>query len=145
MADYARLGKVRPVDTGIGANFIEHVAIIVTDLDRARDFYGRVLGLAEVSRPESFDFPGTWYQLGNTCLHLLGKPNRDADSSRHFCVRVVDLKVAETHLKSAGWPIRWETKYKILGIDRFFLHDHDGNRIEVQGPEARSNGADGRP
>jgi catechol 2,3-dioxygenase-like lactoylglutathione lyase family enzyme len=122
---------------GIGATFIEHVAIIVTDLNLSRDFYQRVLGLTEVGRPESFDFPGTWYQMGNTCLHLLGKPIRDTDSSRHFCVRVADLQVAAKHLESVGWPIRWETKYKIVGIDRFFLHDPDGNRIEVQGPEAK--------
>lgn len=123
------------MSNGIGATFIEHVAIIVTELERARDFYGRVLGLTEVPRPESFDFPGTWYQLGNTCLHLLGKPGRDNDSSRHFCLRVSDLRAAEKHLQSQGWPYQWQKKHKIIGIDRFFLHDPDGNRIEVQGPE----------
>lgn len=128
-------GTVRRVSNGIGASFIEHVAIIVTDLDRARDFYGRVLGLREVPRPESFDFPGTWYQLGSTCLHLLGKPIRDSESSRHFCMRVPDLGIAEKHLQSVGWPFQWQTKHKIIGIDRFFLYDPDGNRIEVQGPE----------
>lgn len=126
------------MNNGIGAAFIEHVAIIVTDLERARDFYGRVLGLIEVARPESFDFPGTWYQIGTTCLHLLGKPTRDTECSRHFCIRVPDLRSAEAHLKLMSWPFQWQAKHKIIGIDRFFLHDPDGNRIEVQGPELPS-------
>jgi catechol 2,3-dioxygenase-like lactoylglutathione lyase family enzyme len=126
------------VSTGIGETYIEHVAIIVTDLDRAKDFYSRVMGLREVPRPESFDFPGAWYQLGDTCLHLLGKLNRDSESSRHFCVRVRDLRAAANHLESMKWPVRWEAKHKIIGIDRFFLYDPDGNRIEIQGPELNS-------
>lgn len=135
MADAMGLRYSSSVNNGIGATFIEHVAIIVTDLDRARDFYGRVLGLEEVARPESFDFPGTWYQVGRTCLHLLGKPAKDCESSRHFCFRVPDLQVAERHLQSVGWPYQWQKKHKIIGIDRFFIYDPDGNRIEVQGPE----------
>ena len=53
------------------AERIDHVAIIVTDLERARQFYSGVLGLREVARPESFDFIGAWFQIGPTCLHLL--------------------------------------------------------------------------
>lgn len=135
MADATRFRYSPIVSNGIGASFIEHVAIIVTDLDLARDFYARVLGLVEVARPESFDFPGTWYQVGSTCLHLLGKPSKDTESSRHFCFRVPDLQAAEKHLQTTGWPYQWQKKHKIIGIDRFFIYDPDGNRIEVQGPE----------
>jgi len=124
-----------PVTTGIAAIYIEHVAIIVTDLNRSRDFYAKVLGLTEVARPESFDFPGAWYQIGSTCLHLLAKPAKDSESPRHFCIRVKDVKAAAEHIESFDWPIRWEAKYKIIGIDRFFVYDPDGNRIELQGPD----------
>ena len=116
---------------------IDHVAIIVTDLERSKHFYASVLGLREVPRPDSFDFPGAWYQMGETCLHLLGKPASDSESTRHFCIRVKNIPAAAQHLESVGWPIRWEAKYKIIGIDRFFLHDPDGNRIEIQGPEMK--------
>jgi glyoxylase I family protein len=123
------------VSNGINADRIDHVAIIVTDVSRAKDFYARVLGLTEVPRPASFDFPGAWYQMGATCLHLLGKPALDSESPRHFCIWVPDLKAAAAHLESVSQPVRWEAKYKIIGIDRFFLYDPDGNRIEIQGPE----------
>jgi catechol 2,3-dioxygenase-like lactoylglutathione lyase family enzyme len=36
---------------------IDHVQINVTDLTMAKQFYGGVLELEEVPRPESFDFP----------------------------------------------------------------------------------------
>lgn len=40
-----------------------HVSVTVTDLDKAKAFYGDVLGLKEIPRPD-FRFPGVWYSLG---------------------------------------------------------------------------------
>jgi catechol 2,3-dioxygenase-like lactoylglutathione lyase family enzyme len=121
--------------SAFGAERIDHVTIIVTDLKRADDFYRRVLQLTEVPRPESFDFPGSWYQIGPTVLHLMGKPQPDSSSVRHFCLWVRDVRAAASHAESQNWPISWQTKHKIRGIDRFFLHDPDGNRVEVQGAD----------
>jgi len=119
--------------SSISAERIDHVSIIVTDLNRAKAFYGEVLGLREVPRPESFDFPGAWYQIGGTFLHLLGKPGPDSHSPRHFCLWVPDLRSAAQHLEAAGCLVLWEARHKIPGIDRFFIRDPDGNRIEIQG------------
>jgi len=122
----------------LGAERIEHVTIIVTDLGRARSFYTNVLGLREVPRPKSFDFPGAWYEIGPTFLHLLGKPHQDSISSRHFCLWVGDVPRAARAVEAAGHPVVWEAKHKIPGIDRFFVYDLDGNRIEIQGPQSIS-------
>ena len=121
---------------GISAQRIDHVAIIVTDLSRSKQFYGEVLGLKEVGRPESFDFPGAWYEIGPTFLHLLGKPAPDAGSPRHFCLWVTDIRAAASRMEAAGVDVQWNFKHKIPGVDRFFTYDPDGNRIEIQGPEA---------
>ena len=65
-----RLSAVRlPFMDDFGAERIDHVTILVTDLDKARDFYARVLGLREVPRPPSFDFPGMWFKTGPAFLH----------------------------------------------------------------------------
>ena len=120
----------------IGAERIEHVTIVVTDLNKARAFYAGVLGLVEVPRPPSFDFPGAWYQIGPTLLHLLGKPQRDSASPRHFCLWVAGVPEAASAIESSGSPVIWEAKHKIPGVDRFFIYDPDGNRIEIMGPEA---------
>jgi len=123
-------------DERITVERIEHVAVVVTDVLRAKDFYGRVLGMTEVPRPASFDFAGAWYRNGPTDLHLITNPEADARSRRHVAFFVSDLRQAARALEWEGFPVRWETKYKIIGLDRFFTEDPDGNRIEIMGREA---------
>src|SRR5213078_2110636 len=106
---------------------IEHTAVIVTDVERAKHFYGGVLGLTEVPRPESFDFPGAWYRNGPSDLHIISRPQADAESRRHVAFYVSDLQTAARVLEGNGYPVLWERKYKILKIDRFFTRDPDGN------------------
>ena len=38
-------------------------------------------------------------------------------------------------LEARGETVAWQDRYKIGGVDRFFIRDPDGNRIEVQGPD----------
>src|SRR5262249_60317416 len=51
------------------ASGYSHVAISVTDLDAARDFYCDVLGFEVLPRPD-FGFPGLWLRVGSLQLHL---------------------------------------------------------------------------
>jgi glyoxylase I family protein len=114
---------------------LDHVSIIVTDVARALAFYTGVLGLTEIPRPKSFDFPGAWLQVGPEVIHLLGQPAPDPRGRRHFCLWVADVHAAARYLEGRGLPVRWDTNYKIEGIDRFFTEDPDGNRVEIQGTE----------
>jgi catechol 2,3-dioxygenase-like lactoylglutathione lyase family enzyme len=109
---------------------IEHVAVIVSDIERAKAFYGGVLGMTEVPRPETFNFPGAWYRNGPTDLHLISRAQIDGESRRHVAFYVVDLQVAARVLQAHGYPVLWETM-KITGLDRFFTRDPDHNRIEI--------------
>lgn len=121
---------------GLVVERLEHVAVVVTDVDRARAFYRDVLGLKEIPRPKSFDFPGAWFHCGPEVIHLLGADAPDLKGRRHFCLWVKDVHAAARHVESRGLPVRWDTKYKIEGVDRFFTDDPDGNRIEIQGSDA---------
>jgi glyoxylase I family protein len=114
----------------------DHVAIYVTDLVRADTFYGGVLGLRQVPRPESFDFPGLWYHFGNNTLHLLVERECQPEHGRHFCLWVADVYSAARRVKQMGCEMLWNSRHKIVGIDRFFTRDPDGNRIEIQGSDA---------
>ena len=50
---------------------LHHVALPVSDLERAAKFYREVLGLEELERPH-FSFAGKWYRLaGDQQLHLI--------------------------------------------------------------------------
>lgn len=59
------------------ATCLHHVTLIVEDLERSQQFYGEVLGLAEIAR---FDarFPGLFYRCAGAEIHLIvaAKPQR---------------------------------------------------------------------
>ena len=50
---------------------IQHVGLVVSDLERSRRFYADALGLEEVERPPNFMFEGTWFRFGENEIHLL--------------------------------------------------------------------------
>ncbi len=94
----------------------------------------RCSDLEEAPRPESFDFAGAWYRIGEVDLHLVVRPP-EPDSEDHFCLWVADVHGTAAALEARGERVAWQDRYKIRGVDRFFIRDPDGNRIEVQGPD----------
>ena len=112
----------------LNVHFLHHVTLSVTDLDRSKDFYGRVLGLHELPR-RGVGAGGAWYQVGPSQINLLTRDQPDADSSRHFAVCVDSIRQAE------GLELTPTTK--VGNINRFFLRDPDGNRVEIVCPSGQ--------
>jgi glyoxylase I family protein len=116
---------------------IHHVSISVSDLGRAKEFYGGVLGLAEIARP-AFDFAGAWYQTGEGQLHLIVHPGRakagDSDAidtrDRHFALRVRNYGAALEHLKAHAVAYRAKPR-NLTERPQIYLADPDGNVIEL--------------
>src|SRR5436190_14990685 len=100
---------------------IDHVSVVVTNVERSRRFYRDMLGLAEIAKPRTFDFVVLWFELGNQQLHLLHKPQPDARSPRHFALRVADVRAARDHCRAHGLAV--EETVPIPGADRFFVYD----------------------
>ena len=122
---------------------LDHCTVLVTDVKKARRFYGDVLGLREVAPPKEFDFVAVWYDLGGQYLHLLLKDRPDTNSPRHFCLHVTDVRAAREHFRKLGVAV--DETVKIAAADRFFVRDPDGNRIEVlQWERPYDPDADGR-
>ena len=116
--------------TGLRVTQLDHVTVIITDLERSRRFYTDVLGLREVSPPYTFDFVVLWFALGeNQYVHLLHKPQADTVSPRHFALRVADAAAAREHCRTHGLAV--EETVRIPNADRFFVRDPDGDRIEI--------------
>lgn len=98
----------------------------------AKHFYGVVMGLAEVPKPESSrGRGGAWYQLGPMQLHLSiedveGMP----PSKRHVCYTVSDLAAAEMRFREAGVEIVPDD-IPTPGWSRFYVRDPGGNRLEI--------------
>jgi catechol 2,3-dioxygenase-like lactoylglutathione lyase family enzyme len=108
---------------------IDHCTVLITNIEKAREFYGSKLGLPEIPAPREFDFVALWYDLGGQYLHLLLKDQPDAISPRHFCLHVDDVNAARKTLRARGLKI--DETVKVAAADRFFVRDPDGNRIEI--------------
>src|SRR5689334_23896657 len=117
--------------------FIHHVSVCVTDLERSRQFYGEVLGLRELPRPD-LGFPGAWYEVGGSQqLHLLVHP---ASKTRrgtteidgrdgHFAFRVSSYEETLAQLRTHGVAL-FELGPNATPWAQIFVTDPDGNVIE---------------
>ena len=113
---------------------IDHVNVTVPRPleDAAKHFYGVVMGMKEVPKPESSrGRGGAWYQLGPVQLHLsIEDGPGDRTSQRHVCYTVNSLSEAEERFRQAGVEILPDDR-PIEGVHRFYLRDPGGNRLEI--------------
>lgn len=113
---------------------LQHVNVrIAPEVEAAtKEFYGKVLGLEEVLKPEeSRGRGGAWYQLGMMQLHLsLEKGLDQKNTKQHICFLVSDLESCRAHLEAAGVEI-FPDDLPMEGWPRFYVRDPGGNLIEV--------------
>ncbi len=121
---------------------IEHISIVVKDLERSRHFYVDVLGMTPVPRP-NFPFDGLWFQAGPTLLHLIlehpesGPADRDqplhlqVSRTRHTAFLVDDALAAKARLDELGIPIASGPKPRPDGPMQLTVFDPDNNVIEL--------------
>ena len=120
---------------------LHHVSICVTDIDKARQFYGGVLGLREIpeERPQAFDFPGAWYDLGEgRQLHLIvhTRPRTLRGTTEidfldgHLALRVRSYAQTRALLEAQGIPMEDRPKNP-TPWPQIYVTDPDGNIIEL--------------
>ncbi len=118
-----------------------HVSFSVSDIDRARAFYGDLLGLPEIERPD-FGFPGAWYQAGEVQVHLIQTPpgaptgtppDRISPVANHAAFEIEDYAAVCATLRSRDVALI-ETGAE---VGQIFLQDPDGNVIELIQPGGR--------
>ena len=122
---------------------IDHVTIVVKDLQRSREFYCNLLGMAEIERPD-FGFPGCWFQAGSTQVHLIleqdgcSTPGCGLDPDRvgaglthHFAFQVNDARGAAAILETAGVRIQGGPVVRPDGCIQVWFYDPDGHCVEV--------------
>ena len=120
---------------GIGITQVHHIQIFVPrEAEKeARHFYGEILGLQEIIKPEEFHRnEGGWYQHGPNQLHmsLLKHTEDNFGSQRHVCYMVADLAAAEKTMREAGVEIIPDDR-PFPGWTRFYVRDPGGNYIEI--------------
>ena len=119
----------------VGITQVHHIQIFVPHEveQEAKHFYGEILGLAEIPKPEAFHKnEGAWYQHGPNQLHmsLLRHPEDNRGSLRHVCYMVADLASAEKTMREAGVEILPDDR-PFDGWIRFYVRDPGGNYIEI--------------
>jgi uncharacterized protein YhfF/catechol 2,3-dioxygenase-like lactoylglutathione lyase family enzyme len=98
--------------------------------DEARIFYGEILGLKEVPKPESLlKNGGLWFELADIGFHIGVEDMESAISKRHPAFEVENIKVVREYLISKNVTIKEDTE--IPNIERFSIFDPWGNRIEL--------------
>lgn len=101
---------------------------------QARAFYGLVLGLLEVDKPEALRARGgVWFACGDQQLHI-GTTHGFAPASKaHPALRIhdADLQALAQRLAAAGSTVQWDTA--IPHVRRFYTSDPWGNRLELIG------------
>ncbi len=109
--------------------------------DEARDFYGRLLGLEEIEKPEVLrKNGGLWYSVADVQLHV-GAEDVVAPSKRHPAFEVADAAGVRAYLERHN--VRTRDEPDIPGVvHRFSLFDPFGNRIELLEKTAAATAGD---
>jgi catechol 2,3-dioxygenase-like lactoylglutathione lyase family enzyme len=117
---------------------INHVALIVDNLESCRNFYTNVLGLEELPA-FPFDYPVQFYKI-NDHQQLHRTEWKDAVSFRgHLCVEVDDFNESFRKFKELGIidTAPWGKVRKLKGgAMQMFIRDPAGNLIEISHPDA---------
>ena len=114
---------------------LDHGSLCVGDIEKAEWFYGELLGLKPLPRPD-FGFPGAWFDAGGTPVHLTtgGYLRDDASDLRpndgHLAFLVDDLEELIEELTEAEvhW---WELPNSPAADRQVFFRDPWGNMIEI--------------
>ena len=135
---------------------IHHVSLPVSSIEKAKDFYGGVLKLKEIKRPDSMvsgskAFPGAWYEVGDRALHLIvddestfrkyqdGKAKPLSSRDIHFAIRVQSFGETLRYLLEQGYDKGAEEGEKAMkvspkssaGFPQIYITDPDNNVIEL--------------
>lgn len=110
---------------------IDHVllAMPVGGEPQARAFYGGLLGLAEIEKPEPLaSRGGCWFGEGPMILHLGVQNDFTPAAKAHPALIAADLDALFDRLRAAGVEVSRDSA--LPGVARFYARDPFGNRLE---------------
>ncbi len=125
---------------------LNHVNLVVNDLQRAKHFYCEVLGMTDLPRPADLAVTGAWLRSGSAEIHLIveayathapgdlsfgaaAKPGVEIGSSRHFSLVINDTAVLVARLAECGVPIAFGPIARFGGLVQTYCYDPDGHLV----------------
>lgn len=98
--------------------------------EAARTFYGELLGLAEIEKPEHLRRRGgVWFACGEQQIHIGVTSDFVPRRKGHPALEVQNLSAWRAHLEQARIAINEDEP--LPGWTRFYIADPWGNRIEL--------------
>jgi catechol 2,3-dioxygenase-like lactoylglutathione lyase family enzyme len=97
----------------------------------ARRFFGELVGLREIEKPEPLRARGgAWFALGNRQFHVGVEADFEPARKAHVALRLAppELDDLAKRLTDARAPVLWDDT--LPGERRFYSEDPWGNRIE---------------
>ncbi|MFK7801705.1 MAG: VOC family protein [Anaerolineae bacterium] len=124
---------------------LNHIGLIVADLDQTRIFYIDFLGMKEAARPSNFLFGGAWFEAGDGYeIHAIIAADTSADAgipepgigkteglATHFAFEVDDLDSYLERAKTLGIQISGGPLNRGLGANQAYFQDPDGYQVEL--------------
>ena len=123
---------------------IHHINIQISDRERTREWYEKVLGAEFLDRGPALNRGQLQLRLGNAELHTNDTPNPVQVPAVHFAAEIKDWDEMIAHLDSLGVPYS-RTPRSAPGADKdstwgsrdytgnhyTYIRDPDGNMIEL--------------
>lgn len=131
-ASSVAIRRQSPRDIFMKIYALDHVqlAMPVGEETAARAFYGRLLGLTEVPKPENLaQRGGVWFESGSLRLHLGVEQDFRPAKKAHPALLVDGLDDLSARLKAAGVAVVADEP--LAGYIRVYVSDPFGNRIEL--------------
>ncbi|MDV2581737.1 VOC family protein [Alkalibacillus haloalkaliphilus] len=98
--------------------------------DEARHFFGEILGLPELEKPEDLKKRGgVWFELGDHQLHIgVEEPFSPAEKA-HPALEVANLEGLMARFDE--YNVEYKQDDKLPGANRIYTQDPFGNRLEI--------------
>jgi catechol 2,3-dioxygenase-like lactoylglutathione lyase family enzyme len=126
---------------------INHVNIVVQDLEKAIRFYCEVLGMENVTRNPTFASRGAWLRKNYAEIHLIHvdsathapgdlsfmaaeNTDKEISNSRHFSLVIDDTESLVSQLQKHKIPIVYGPVDRPGGLVQTYCYDRDGHLIE---------------
>jgi catechol 2,3-dioxygenase-like lactoylglutathione lyase family enzyme len=100
----------------------------------AEEFYGRLLGMEQIAKPQALaGRGGCWFGAGAQELHVGVEQQHFIPAGKAHPALAVEsaprLHELADALAAAGHSVRWDEA--LDGVQRFFVRDPFGNRLEL--------------
>ena len=122
----------------MGIKSIGHVGFVVSDMDKAIDFYQNKLGFQKVSEmtPPGRQIVFLEICAGQTIELFSGGEERAETSAKtigyaHTCLIIDDMEKLIEELKAKGVEFSGEPRFREDGGGSFRIKDPDGNEFEM--------------